>query len=114
MTTAHNDERLIEICEQYGLEAYGFWWMLCEIVAEQMDGSDRCAVAYPLKSWASKFRISPRKTADFFMVFSDNLLVFSEYDRSNCVEKIKISIPKLLKYRDEYSKKSGHTPDKLR
>ena len=83
-----------------------------------MDESDRCEVSYPMRTWASKFQLSKRKTTDFLKVFSDISLIFLEYDNSTSVGKIKIKIPNLLKYRDEYSKKlrtnSGATPDKLR
>jgi hypothetical protein len=118
LTTARNDERLQEIRSQYGPEGYGLWWLICEIVAEQMDETDKCEVSYPMSAWAAKLQISKRKTTDFFRELSDIYLIFLEYDNSNCVGKIKIKIPKLLKYRDEYSKKlrtnSGVTPDKIR
>jgi len=117
LSSAHDDERLREVWTQYGLEAYGFWWVLCEIISENMDETDRCEISYPMRTWSSKFQLSKRKTGEYFRVFSEISLVFLEYDNSNCVEKIKISIPNLLKYRDEYSKrigiKSGATPDKL-
>lgn len=113
MTNSHNDEKLVEILHELGLEGYGFWWLLLEIIGKEMDSTDRCELSYPLKAWARKLHCSPRKTTAFFTIFSEKNLVFLEFDNTNGIGKLKIRIPNLLKYRDEYSKKSGHAPDKL-
>jgi hypothetical protein len=102
---AHDDERLVEILEQFGLEGVGFWWMLCEIVAYQMDETDKCEASYPVPAWSRKFYLSVRKTNIYFTKFSEINLIICEYDDSNCIGKLKIKIPKLLEFRDNYSKK---------
>ena len=112
-TKSHNDEKLAEILYQLGLEGYGFWWLMLELVASEMDASDRCELSYPLKVWARRLHCTPRKTSAFFEMFSEKILILMEYDDTNGVGKLKIKIPNLLKFRDEYSKKSGVTPDKL-
>jgi hypothetical protein len=111
-TRSHNDEKLEEIMHQFGLEGYGFWWLLLELVGAEMDTSDKCELSYPLKAWARKLHCTPRKTTMFFSVFSEKTLILMEYDNINFIGKLKIKIPNLLKFRDEYSKKSGVTPDK--
>lgn len=112
-TRSHNDEKLEEVMHQFGLEGYGFWWLLLELIGQEMDASDKCELSYPLKVWARKLRCTPRKTSTIFSIFSEKTLILMSYDNTNGVGKIKISVPNLLKFRDEYSKKSGQTPDKL-
>lgn len=116
VTNSHNDEKLAEILHEFGLEGYGFWWLLCEIIGKEMDNSDRCHLSYPLAAWARKLHCSKRKTSMFFQKFSEISLVFLDFSAENeksCIGKLTVKIPNLLKYRDEYSKKSGQTPDKL-
>ena len=118
LATSWNDERLSEVVAEFGLEGYGFWWRLLEIVAQQMDESDKCEASYSDSAWARKFGISKRKTNIYFEKFSEISLIFLEYDNSNCVGKLKIKIPNLLKYRDEYTRnvrsRSGQTQETLR
>jgi hypothetical protein len=114
-TDSHNDETLAEVLHEFGLEGYGFWWLLQEIVGKSMDASDRCDLSYPLATWARKLQSSKRKTSTFFQKFSEIFLIILDFDEGNensSIGKLKISIPNLLKSRDEYSKKSGQSPDK--
>lgn len=116
MTNSHNDEKLAEVLHEFGLEGYGFWWLLLEVLGKEMDASGRCELSYPLATWARKLHCSKRKTSTFFQKFSEISLVFLDFSKENeksCIGKLKISVPNILKYRDEYSKKSGQTPDKL-
>ena len=123
ISTARNDEKLIEIREKYGLEGYGFWWMLCEIVAEQMNGTGKCEVSLPLKSWLRILGIYHHKKFRDIVVHLNEINLISAQCRDNVssisdislTDVLIISIPNLLKYRDEYSQKigtkSGQKPD---
>jgi hypothetical protein len=123
LSTARNDEKLIEFRELYGLEGYGFWWMLCEIVAEQMNGSEKCKVSLPVKSWLRISGVYHYKKFKDMVVHLNNISLISaqSFDNVSSISDLSvkdvliISIPNLLKYRDEYSQKigtkSGQNPD---
>ena len=113
-TDAGDDEVMAEMVGKFGMESYGLWWRILEIIARQMEkGSDRCSATYPKKKWRDLCSIYHQSRFDLVTIFlasrehpklilsqsSDNLLT--------------ISCPKLLKFRDEYSRKSGQTPDKI-
>ena len=114
MTASWDDEgiaRLVSEGGEVGLARYGLWWRVLEIVARQMEGpSPSCSVCYPISVWSH-------------LLVTRGSLVFSTLSRlavtgGVTVERhgsdIRVTIPNLLKYRDEYSKKSGHTPDTVR
>jgi hypothetical protein len=48
ISSARNDERLSSLVDKTGLEGYGFYFIMLEIVAEIMDSSDRHEVTYSL------------------------------------------------------------------
>ena len=112
LTDAADDEKLADILTEFGPEGFGVWWLLCEVVGKQMDNTERCEASYSLEHWARKLYISKRKASSFLKVFSEKNLIFLSYDESNCIGKIIVKVPNMLKFRDEYSKKSGQTPDK--
>jgi len=76
-----------------------------------MDSSSKCEASYSLDHWARKLFVSKRKTTSFLTVFSEKNLIFLEFDKSNPIGKIIVKIPKMLNFRDEYSRKSGQPPD---
>jgi hypothetical protein len=148
LTRAHLDETVTPLLATLGPEGYGFYWLICEIVAESMDNSDRCSATHLLKVWSSRCHTKPekmsrtaRKLASLGLIeaeqwsntagalvehWSSSGQALPEHCRSTGqtlpnlspseVEHwsstgqavLRISVPKLLKYRDEYSKKSGH------
>lgn len=113
LTDAADDEKLADILTEFGPEGYGVWWLLVEVIGKQMDSSPKCEASYSLDHWARKLYVSKRKTTSFLTVFSEKNLIFLEYDNSNVLGKIIVKIPKMLNFRDEYSKKSGQPPDKV-
>lgn len=135
MTDSSYDERLADLIAECGLEAYGFWWRLLEIVACQMNkNSEKCSATYTLSKWSQLFYCHHHKVTKYFgrlaglppgypiatppltIPFTPELLgggkgmVTLEYVEG----KIRVTIPNLLKYRDEYSKKSGVSPESVR
>ena len=114
LTCAHKDEKLSELIASDGLEAYGFWWSLLEVVAEQMDkNSAKCSASYPLNQWARLLYCHHHTVSKYMGKLGVTGIVTVGYETSNGISKLKVTIPNLLKYRDEYSKKSRHAPDKL-
>jgi hypothetical protein len=111
MTDSWVDEKLSEISAEHGLEIYGFWWRLLEIVAKQMDDSDRTSCSYSDKVWGKFAGISGKKFRKFAGILEEKKLIILK--NGNLVTDI--NIPNLLKFRDEYSakksRKSGQNPE---
>lgn len=112
MTNARNDEALSEMVELYGAESYGIWWFILELIGAQMDKTDKCSVRYSIKKWAKSCRVSAKK----FQKVASFLSEVGKISIEKC-EKTpdfwKIECRNLLIIRDEYSKKSRHTPDNI-
>lgn len=110
LCNAHNDEIMAEILEELGVEGYGCWWIILEKIGAQMDKSDRCSAKYSWRNWAHSCRVSTKKFKKIItkLTFHNRLAV------ENDGKFVKISCPNLLKYRDEYSRKSGQAPDIVR
>jgi len=103
LSTSHDDEKLAELlyCEN-GLEMYGLFWLILEVIAGPLDHNDNTSLEYSPKKWASFSSISTRKFKRFVQTMSDIGLIIAEISDQN----IRITYPKLLKYRDEYSRKN--------
>ena len=110
LTQSRNDENLVKLIEAGGLKYYALWWITLEIIAGHMDKTDRCSAEYPAKKWASLACTSSVGWAYFTRTAGELGLLNIEVHEGN----MKVGCPNLLKYKDEYSKKSGQTPDKLR
>ena len=72
-----------------------------EIVGKQMDKTDRCFCQYSDKVWGKYCGISAKKFRSFANLLEEKELIFLENGQKN----VKVTIPNLLKYRDEYTKK---------
>lgn len=103
LSTSHDDEKLAELlyCEN-GLEMYGLFWLILEVIAGPLDQNDNTSLEYSPKKWASFSSISTRKFKRFVQTMADIGLIIAEISDQN----IRITYPKLLKYRDEYSRKN--------
>lgn len=111
---AHKDEQLGPFLEDHGLEGYGFWWLLLEQIGAPVEKNSAPSLVHSEVKWAQNLYTSVRT----FRKFRDSLvlrrLILCELVDDNQSKRLKITVPNLLKYRDEYQKKSGQTPDKLR
>lgn len=101
LTKLRNDEKVVSLRESHGLEGYGFYLMLLEIVAENIEGDSEAIVTYSLQHWANIIGIYKPKTKKLFQCCSSLGLIDVEFSG----EKVKVSIPKIHKYRDEYSER---------
>lgn len=112
MTNMWDDERVAKLVGQggqEGLAAFGTYCRVLDIVAGYMDGkSDVCSVSYPVSRWAQLLVTRGSLVFSSLSRLAVTHLVTVERDGSD----IRVTIPKLLKYRDEYSSKSGQTPHK--
>ena len=109
-TDASDDEFIAELEERFGLEGYARWWKLLEVVGAQFKQGGLPIAAYPWPIWQAKLR-GKRNKLETFLVHLENNLRINQKLTGNILE---IKIPKLLEIKDEYSRKSGHTPDTLR
>lgn len=111
MTRSHADEFLAEVLDVLGLEGYGCWFIILEMIAEEMDETCRTFARFHRKTWARNCRISPRKWLKFAEFFQEKGKISLEISG----EFITVDCPKLLEYRDEWSrrkrKNSGVTPE---
>lgn len=112
LSQAAEDEKLAEVLDLHGAEGYGIYWLIVEKIAFLMDGSERTEARYSVKKWAKFCGKSPKVFRKFLESF-EKLSLFNVEICKNNSDFLIIDCPNLLKYRDEYSKKSGQTPDKL-
>ena len=111
MTATRRDERIASLIDEHGFEGYGIFWAVLEIIAEQMPrGEARYEVRYSLKRWGQLLGCHHNKVKKYLSLLGVHGLVWVEWTE----DLIIVSAPNLTKYRDEYSKKSGHCPEKLR
>lgn len=83
------------------LEAYGFYWMILEIVAKQMDATDGCEVEYPTAFLARKMGVSVQKLRKFLQDLTRIRALDAQFTEKTC----KVKVPKLLEKRDEHTRK---------
>ena len=122
MADSADDEKLAKLIGQHGMEGYGLWWLMLEVVAKQMpkDGT-KCDVTYPLSYWMRLTGIYHHSHFKKILQSLSNLDLILVQCPAN-VELISglsqrdvftISVPNLLKFRDEYSKKSGQKKESV-
>lgn len=99
-SSARNDERLSRLEDKAGLEGYGFYFKMLEIVAEVIDESDRHEVTYSLSRWGRQANITSKKFIFLVQCCADVGLMLVQ--RSS--DDITVKIPNLLKYRDNHTK----------
>lgn len=111
MTATRDDEKVARLVSKMGHEGYGLWWMVLETVAQSIDkGSNKCSLKYPINKWAAALQLHPPNvTRKLAAIAAEGLLEL------RCDEAwVELTIPNLLKYRDEYSRKSRQSPDNVR
>lgn len=110
LSASHDDEKLASILfRENGLELYGFYWLITEIIARQMDTSNQTYLEYSNRKWASFAGVSPKKFQKFAETLSKVRLFSVKFSGKN----IKIDCPTLLKIRDEYSRKKYNSDNQL-
>lgn len=110
MTASHDDEKLADLITRYGHAGYGVWWLVVEIVAARVESDGKAEVTYPVSKWSHLLSVRGSLVRHCLSKLEVTHLVTVEWTDSD----ITVRIPNLLKYRDEYSRKSGHTPDIVR
>lgn len=107
LSTARNDERLSELEDKCGLEGYGFYFKMLEIVAEALDASDKCEVVYSLSRWGRQVNVTSKKWLFLSQRCADVGLMIVCRCSDDALTKdyrISVKIPNILKYRDNHTK----------
>lgn len=132
LTTASEDEFIASLEQKFGLEGYARWFKLLEAIGKGMGRGERskCFSELPLSEWQRRLKTQRRPLFEFLEYLRLNARArispwprdeqeFRQSSETSALwqnffpEKLRIEVPKLLKFVDEYQKKSGHTPDKL-
>lgn len=99
-SSARGDERLSSLEDKSGLEGYGFYFKVLEVIAEVMNESDNCSVTYSMTRWGRQLNITTKKFLTLAQRCSDVGLITLQQSGDNFT----IAAPNLLKYRDNHTK----------
>jgi len=99
-STARNDEKIALLEDKTGLEGYGFYFKMLEIVAEGIDETDKHDVTYSLSRWGRQANITTKKFLYLIQCCSDVGLMLTQRESDN----ITVKIPNLLKFRDNHTR----------
>lgn len=101
MTKSWNDEKIAMAVELGGLEAYGLYFRLLEIVAGNMEGNCLPVCEYSVKRFARDCNLLSNRFERLLKVLEKCKLVFV----TRLEGLLKVEIPNIVKYRDEYSER---------
>ncbi len=79
MTSTWDDEKIAAVVDELGLEGYGFWWRILEIIATQLDENSITSCEYSSKKWGSFFNFSAKKFEKFVKVFQNSGILQAEF-----------------------------------
>jgi len=99
-SSARNSEKIAALEHRTGIEGYGFYFKMLEIVAGLMDENDRCEAKFSPTSWARQTNISTKKWLFLVQCCSEVGLI----EVQSTADVVSVKIPKLLKRRDNYTK----------
>lgn len=114
MTNSSQDERIIRLEEEFGLEGYAAYFKVLEIIGSQFSSENQqVSVTFSLKTWRKLLTFPPKKMQNF-ATFAEKVGLFIVKLEG---DDLTIECRNLLKYRDEYSKKkereASKSPDKV-
>jgi len=114
MTAAKDDEKIVELLAIGGLEAYGFYWAVIELVARQMEKeSGKCSVTYPLPYLSRQLYCHHNKVTNLLGKLQVTGLIDVDKIEVDGRVNFKLTCPNLLKYRDEYTTKKTKNRDNI-
>jgi len=95
------------LIHEHGMEGFGRWTRLQQIVAKTMNRTPRCSAAYPVSEWARFLAAKANKLETYLKSLEDQ----GQISLKRTGNILEIEVPNLLKKRDEYTSKSGHSPE---
>jgi hypothetical protein len=111
MSRTRKDEKIARLIGEHGHRMYGIYWSVVEVVAETLDPKTHPhpSVTYPISEWSHLLSLRGSLVMSSLSTLAVTRLVTVERSGSD----VTVTIPNLLKYRDEYSQRSGQAPDTL-
>lgn len=105
---AHADKAMALILEDLGAEAYGVFWLLIEDISAPMEkGKYDPSAVHSVTKWAQICHCSARGFRKIVDRLAGERLIVCE----TTADRLQITIPNILKYKDEYAKKSGDSQE---
>jgi len=99
-TDIRHKEAIAKLKAEFGFEGIGRYWTICEIIAEQMDYSDKCFAEFPETKWLSELVIRRPLFRRYLQVIGqlfDNRVIING-------SLIRIEMPNLLEKKDNHSR----------
>jgi hypothetical protein len=123
--SATDDELLADLMGEFGLEGYGFYFRVLEIIGSQLDEKCKTFLTFSVRNWAKKIGISEKKFKKISEFLKSQPEKFSTIESRNalCIitgddNLLTIDVPNLLKIKDETLrkevKKTGIIPEQVR
>jgi len=104
MTNANKDDKLVSIRANFGMWGIGCYWTIVELVAEQItEKSDRAEATLIVSELLGLFGCK-RNKLDSFLKHSENVSLMKTIVDGNT---IRVDIPKILDFADNYIKYAG-------
>lgn len=110
MTATRQDEKIARLIDEHGMAGYGVWWAVCEVVAARVESDSQPTVTYPVSTWSHLLSVRGSHVRQAILKLQVTGLLTAEWTGSD----LTVTIPNLLKYRDEYTRRSGHCTDIVR
>ena len=104
--------RYLDAAGRHRVTAYGFLMFLLEAIASRMNAGEGdlvCSATYPIAEWQRITYSHPNRVRKYLRLCEVIGWVLVEFEEGMC----KVSVPRMVQWRDEYTRKSGHTPDKV-
>lgn len=96
MTDAANDEKISALEREHGFAGLGRWWRVLELVAGQMNGSEKCQVTYHMSHWGRVLGMGNRTQVGTYLGTLHRIGLLTLHVDG---EVASTSIPNLLKIR---------------
>lgn len=118
LSIAHDDPAICELLEEFGPEGYGIYWLLLEHVALSIekDSDETPSRTHSVVEWARicccsarRLRSFVQRSAELSLIVAHSVADLKQFSSRLPADRLQIDVPKLLKYRDEYTKRSGQT-----
>ena len=109
MCNSNRDEKLSELMDEFGLEGYGFYWLVIELIGEQLNEKNKTYLSYSPNKWKRISGVSSQKLRVLLEFLKNRELFLIE----NTKVLITIDCPNLLKFRDEYTERASKSRDKV-
>jgi hypothetical protein len=100
LSTAHRNLKFQPLLEKFGFKGYGYWWVVCELIAEQSD-ADHCISNQRFWKTALKkeLKITQKTLTELLEILADSDLI----DRKALSDGA-LCIPKMKEYSSNYQR----------